>query len=103
MSGIRHNAGKLRWGLVVFWALSPLVKVLMFGASKYSDDNWKKGLNKREILESLMRHLTALMDGELRDLESGELHIGHIMANAMFWSYFHLKEEKDEYKKEEKM
>lgn len=95
MAGLRYNTGKLRWGLVPFFALAPLVRVLMFGAQKYSDDNWKEGLDKKEILESLMRHLTALMDGEIRDPESGLLHIGHIFANALFWSYFHILEENE--------
>lgn len=92
MKGLRHNSGKLRWSLVSWKALEPMVRVMMYGAQKYSNDNWKKGLDKTEILESLMRHLTSLMDGELRDKESGLLHIGHIMANALFWSYFHLKD-----------
>lgn len=93
MGGDRFNAGKLRWSLVPFFALEPMVRVLEYGSRKYSDHNWQKGLDKKEILESLMRHLTSLMDGEIRDEESGELHIGHIMCNAMFWSYFHLIEE----------
>ena len=88
----RYNQGKAKWGLVHYKSLIPLVKVLEFGANKYDADNWKKGLDKKEILESMMRHLIALMDGELNDPESQELHIGHIMCNAMFWSYFHQME-----------
>lgn len=88
----RHNQGKPRWSLVHYKSMIPLVKVLEFGANKYNADNWKKGLDKKEILESMMRHLIALMDGELNDPESGELHIGHIMCNTMFWSYFHQME-----------
>jgi hypothetical protein len=90
MKGLRFNEGKLKWSLVSWKALEPMVKVLMFGSNKYAPNNWKKGLDEKEILESMMRHLTSLMDGEVRDKESGLLHIGHIFANAMFWSYFHL-------------
>lgn len=90
---MRFNTGKLKWSLVHFASLKPLVEVLMFGAKKYAPDNWKKGLDKQEILESMFRHLTALMDGELRDPESGLLHIGHIFCNAMFWTYFHDKDQ----------
>lgn len=89
---MRFNDGKLNWSLVHFDSLKPLVKVLMFGAKKYAPDNWKKGLNRTEILESMFRHLTALMDGETHDPESGELHIGHIYCNAMFWTFFYNKE-----------
>ena len=84
----RFNDGKLKWSLVHFESLNPMVKVLEFGAQKYSADNWKKGLDKKEILESMMRHLTALMDGQEKDPESGLHHIGHIQCNAMFYSYF---------------
>jgi len=36
----------------------------------------------------MMRHLSALMDGEEKDKESGISHIGHIQCNAMFYNYF---------------
>jgi hypothetical protein len=85
---LRYNDGKLKWGLVHFKSLEPMVRVLMFGAQKYSVDNWKKGLNNIEILESMQRHLAALMDGELCDVESGISHMGHIQCNAMFYNYF---------------
>lgn len=85
--GLRYNQGKLRWSLVHFKSLEPLVRVLEFGARKYDDHNWKKGLNKEEILESMQRHLAAMIDGELNDPESGLPHIGHIMCNTMFYQY----------------
>lgn len=92
--GLRFNTGKLRWGLVHFKSLEPLVRVLMFGAEKYTDNNWQKGLNEREILECAQRHLAAMLDGELIDKESGLPHVGHLMCNALFYSYFQLPENK---------
>lgn len=87
MKALRYNSGKLKWSLVHFKSIEPLVRVLMFGAEKYSPDNWKKGLDKKEILESMMRHLAAMIDGETHDAESGLPHIGHIQCNAMFYQY----------------
>jgi dATP/dGTP diphosphohydrolase len=84
----RYNDGKRQWGLVHYKSLEPMVEVLEFGSKKYAPDNWKKGLDKREILESMMRHLTALMDGQHDDPESGITHMGHIQCNAMFYNYF---------------
>ena len=52
-------------------------------------NNWKNGLDRNEILESMMRHLTALMDGEEVDSESGESHVGHILCNGMFYNFHH--------------
>ncbi len=84
----RFNTGKLRWGLVHYKSLEPMVRVLMYGAEKYAADNWKKPIkDNRENLECLQRHLAALMDGELNDPETGQPHIGHIMCNAMFFQY----------------
>ena len=89
----RFNKGKLQWSLVDFNSLESLVRVLEFGAEKYSPNNWKKGLEKKATLDCLMRHLIALMNNEELDKESGESHIGHIMANAMFYEHFRLKKE----------
>jgi hypothetical protein len=86
--GLRYNNGKLRWSLVHFKSIEPLVRVLMFGATKYDDNNWKKGLPPKEVLESMQRHLAALIDGEINDPESGLPHIGHIQCNAMFYQFF---------------
>lgn len=86
--GNRFNQGKLAWHLVDFQALIPMVKVLMYGAKKYAPNQWKNGLSKQETLDSLLRHLFPLLSGEEVDAESGELHIGHIFCNALFYSYF---------------
>ncbi|WZE63567.1 dATP/dGTP pyrophosphohydrolase [Maribacter phage Panino] len=85
--GKRYNSGKRRWSLVDFQSLEPMVEVLEFGATKYDDHNWKKGLKTTEIAESLLRHLVAFLNGEDNDPESGLSHIGHIQCNAMFLSY----------------
>lgn len=87
-TALRYNEGKIEWGLLNYKALEPMIQVLMFGAKKYAPNNWKKGLSKRQILESMQRHLAALMDEEENDPESGISHIGHIGCNYMFYSYF---------------
>jgi hypothetical protein len=87
MAGLRYNTGKLKWSLVSWKALAPMVRVLMFGAEKYDDHNWKKGLKYTEITESLQRHLNAFIEGEENDPESKLSHVGHILCNAMFLSY----------------
>lgn len=88
--GKRYNQSKLKWSLVSWRALEPMVEVLMFGAKKYSPNNWKKGLSWTETCESLQRHLNAFIDGEDNDQESKLSHVGHILCNAMFLSYMYL-------------
>lgn len=84
---LRYNTNKPKWSLVHYESLLPMIAVLEFGCIKYTPDNWKKGLNLKEILESTQRHLAALMDGEENDKESGLSHMGHIQCNAMFYNY----------------
>ena len=95
---LRFNEGKPQWGLVHFQSLVPMVQVLEFGDKKYAPEDWKKGLDKKQILESMMRHLAKLMDGEEIDPESGLHHMGHIQCNAMFFNYMnnHFKTTKDD-------
>lgn len=83
----RLNNGKLQWGLVDFSSLEEMVRVLEFGAKKYSPDNWKKGSPTVELCESLLRHVFAFISGENNDPESKLSHLGHIMCNVMFLSY----------------
>ncbi len=92
-NGVRFNEGKPRWSLVHYQSMVPMIRVLEYGAEKYDDHNWKKGLVPVEVLECLQRHVAALMDGEEFDKESGQPHIGHILCNAMFYSYFTTTEE----------
>jgi len=90
MAGLRYNTGKLKWGLVSWKALEPMVRVLMFGAEKYDEHNWKGGLKYTEVCESLQRHINSFIDGEDNDPESKLTHVGHVLCNAMFLSYMFL-------------
>ena len=84
---LRYNDGKPEWTLVDFDSLESMVRVLEFGAKKYARENWKKPMDKKKILDSLMRHLVRLMADEELDSESKLPHIGHILANCMMYSY----------------
>ena len=87
MGGERDNQGKLRLSLVPPAAVEYLAKVMMFGADKYGDYNWRKAGQKLSLLsicDSLERHLMKLKKGQDLDEESGLPHIGHILANAAF-------------------
>jgi hypothetical protein len=80
----RFNTGKPKYSLLSLKALEPGVRMLEYGASKYAQNNWQKGLKKSEVLDSLLRHVTAILEGEEIDPENGLLHIGSIQCNAMF-------------------
>lgn len=80
----RKNEGKPQYSLLPLDYLEQAVKVLEFGAKKYARDNHRKGLVSTEVLDSLLRHISALQRGEYIDPESGLPHIGHIQCNAIF-------------------
>lgn len=100
----RKNTGKPRYSLVDYKSLEPMVRVLEFGATKYSANNWRKGgseMTKLKILDCMQRHVGELIDAinegkEELDWESKQHIIGHIMCNAMFYSYHHINKSKDD-------
>ena len=85
----RYNEGKPQWSLVDFESLVPMVRVLEYGADKYDAHNWKKGFPYTKLMESMLRHCFAYLEGEDKDPESGLDHVGHILCNAMFLAYNH--------------
>ena len=78
----RYNKDKLRYDLIPTWALQMLAAIYTFGAQKYDDDNWRKGLSYRGTLASLMRHLEKFRAGHDNDEESGLPHLAHVAWNA---------------------
>jgi len=92
---LRYNEGKIKWSLVDWKSLEPMVRVLEMGAKKYAPYNWSKGMPVTEVSESLLRHMFAYLDGELDDNESKIEHLGHVMCNCMF--LIHIMREKPEF------
>ena len=58
-------------------------RVAEFGAKKYDVWNWTRGLTRKQILASLLRHAFAYMRGEEFDPDSGLLHTDHLLWNAV--------------------
>ena len=81
--GIKFDQGKLRWGLVPWKEMEDVVRVLMGGASKYSDDNWMK-VEPWRYKDSILRHQLEYQGGENLDKDSGFHHLAHVICNALF-------------------
>lgn len=58
--------------------LTDLGKLYEFGATKYARDNWRKGYAWSLSYNALLRHLTATLNGEWADPESGLPHVVHV-------------------------
>jgi hypothetical protein len=84
-SGVKDDQGKPMWHLLPWKAVAGMVKVLTFGAVKYSEDGWRTVPNaQKRYTAALLRHLAALSVGEKLDSESGLRHIDHVLTNAAF-------------------
>lgn len=89
--GLKYDGGKDRWDLLPLGPVSEVVKILTFGASKYSDNSWQGVDNGVErYYAALMRHLYAWRSGEERDPESGMPHISHALTNLLFLTWFEI-------------
>lgn len=87
--GAKHDTDKDRWDLLPIQPLQYVVKVLTFGARKYSAENWKKVDSPRErYYAALMRHLSAWRQGEVMDQESGYPHLAHAVCCGLFLLWF---------------
>jgi len=100
-TGLRFNSGKLRYDLIHPKAMEDMVKVLTYGADKYTvkdadgkiinngANNWRNGFNWKSVIASLKRHLAAIEASEDYDGDTGMLHISHLACNAHFLNAFY--------------
>lgn len=88
-SGLRYNADKPPLELIPPAALESAARVFGYGATKYSAYNWANGMSWQTVIGCLLRHVAAIQKGEDVDPESGELHIGHVLCNAMMLAQYY--------------
>lgn len=88
--GVKFDHAKQRTDLLDPVAVKGLVSVLTYGAKKYGDRNWEKGMKWSRPYGAILRHLLAFWEGEEIDSESGLPHLDHVGANWMFLDrYYH--------------
>lgn len=92
--GTKFDGEKPRADLLSVYSIDQLIAVLTFGAQKYDDHNWRKGIKTSRLLAAALRHIFAYMGGEDKDKETGLSHIAHAMCCCMFII------EQDKYRKE---
>ena len=83
--GMKYDSEKPYYSLIPPHALEETVKVLTFGAKKYSPGNWKK-LNSAwsRYFAAAQRHMWALQRNEENDPESGYHHAAHAASCLLF-------------------
>ena len=78
---MKEKSGKDRYDLLPVGPINTIVQVYNFGAVKYADENWRKGIPFKDAFAALMRHVEAARGGEWINEESGLPH----MAHAAWW------------------
>jgi len=76
-TGGEKGVKRERYDLLPKEALDAIARVYAFGATKYSDHNWRKGYEWSKSYAAAMRHLTSFWAGETLDPESGLPHLAH--------------------------
>lgn len=88
--GAKFDYGKLRHDLLSADALDETVRVLMFGAQKYEDYNWAKGIKYSRVFRAALRHLWDFWRRKNKDDETGLHHLGHAMCCVMFLLHYEM-------------
>lgn len=94
----RATGGKPMLQLLDMRSVIPGIRALEYGLTKYEYNNWKKGMEKEDLLAvvgCLSRHLDKvrqIIDGErsgdnIFDHDSNVHHVGGVVANALILSY----------------
>jgi len=87
-NGIKNDQNKIRMDLLSPYALIGTATVLTYGANKYEDRNWEKGLQFSRVFGALLRHLMAFWMGQDIDPETGLSHLDHASCCLMFLQHY---------------
>ena len=78
-SGRKDDAEKTRYDLLPFDILEEDAQLLSYGAVKYADRNWEKGMLWSRSAAALLRHFMAFwLHGQSLDPESGHPHLAAV-------------------------
>ena len=92
-TGVKYDQDKPEFSLLPKKVLQPIMRVLSFGAKKYTKDNWQRVDNAQErYFNAMQRHLMAWWEGEKKDPETGESHLAHAGCCLLFLLWFETKE-----------
>lgn len=84
-TGLKYDGGKPPWHLLAWDAVRLVVLVLAFGAKKYADRNWEKGIAHSRTFAAAQRHMFSwYQDREDDDPETGLHHLAHAICELMF-------------------
>lgn len=71
LGGVKYDAGKPDMSLIPSAAALEEAAVWSYGAKKYAEFNWHKGIKYSKVLSAMERHMTLLKAGADFDYENG--------------------------------
>lgn len=75
--GVKYDQGKPKMDLIPPNALLAVGAVFEFGAKKYAERNWEKGLTSGQLQGAALRHIIQWGSGQDLDEESKLNHLAH--------------------------
>lgn len=93
LAGVKYDSGKPKMSLIPPDALVEVGKVMTFGAEKYDENNWRKGINYERLLSAAERHIVKFGSHLWDDVdeESGVNHLAHAVVNLLMLLQFELE------------
>jgi hypothetical protein len=92
--GLKDDQNKLRWDLFPAESAEQIIKVLMFGATKYDPWNWSKGIKFTRLFAAMMRHMWSWYRRQTNDPETGLNHLAHAACTLVFLLSYSTRSEK---------
>jgi hypothetical protein len=81
---VKYDSKKTRLELIPPEMINALGEILTFGANKYEERNWEKGMAWSRCYGALQRHLWSWWSGENNDPETGKSHLWHASCCLAF-------------------
>lgn len=69
--------------LIPPYGIRAVADVMTFGARKYGDRNWEKGIQASRLVGAAERHINSRMQGEHLDPDSNLDHLAHAAASLL--------------------
>lgn len=85
------DTDKTRYDLHPVVALEAIADVWAYGAKKYDEYNWTKGMPWMKIYGSILRHVFSWAKGEELDVESRLPHLAHAGCDLLILLSYSLK------------
>lgn len=82
MTAKKNDSCKADLSLIPRVALTKAAEAFAVGERKYGRYNFYKGMEASRVIAALLRHATSWMEGEDRDPEDGQHHLGSVIACA---------------------